>query len=75
MEIAVYPSKGPLMSVSNLSNDLGSRYFSGAQPFIKANGVYVGFWLVLFALGLVGVYWAVRLGMIDAIRITGNSLE
>ena len=27
------------MSVSNLSNDLGSRYFSGAQPFIKANGV------------------------------------
>jgi hypothetical protein len=27
------------MSVSNLSNDLGSRYFSGAQPFIKASGV------------------------------------
>ncbi len=27
------------MSVSNLSNDLGSRYFSGAQPFIKASGL------------------------------------
>lgn len=27
------------MSVSNLSSDLGSRYFSGAQPFIKASGV------------------------------------
>ena len=27
------------MSVSNLSKDLGSRYFSGAQPFIKAGGV------------------------------------
>jgi hypothetical protein len=27
------------MSVSNLSNDLGSRYYSGAQPFIKASGL------------------------------------
>jgi len=27
------------MSVSNLSNDLGSRYFPGAQPFIKTSGV------------------------------------
>ena len=27
------------MSVSNLSKDLGSRYFSGAQPFIRAGGV------------------------------------
>lgn len=37
--------------------------------FIKANGVYVGFWLGMSVLGLVGMYWAVRWGVIDALRV------
>ena len=36
---------------------------------IKANGVYLGFWLVMGALFLVGEYWVIRWAMIDAIRI------
>ena len=38
--------------------------------FIKAYGVYIGFWLVMGLLGLVGMYWAVRLGVMDAIRLS-----
>lgn len=37
--------------------------------FIKANGVYVGFWLAMSGLWLAGMYWAVRLGIIDALRV------
>lgn len=36
--------------------------------FIKAHGVYIGFWVVMAVLGLVGVYWAVRLGIVDALQ-------
>lgn len=36
--------------------------------FIKANGVYVGFWLVLFVLGLGGVYLAVFWGVVNALK-------
>ncbi len=36
--------------------------------FIKANGVYLGFWLVMAVLGLVGTYWAVRWGIVDAVK-------
>ncbi len=36
--------------------------------FIKVHGVYIGFWLVMLVLGVVGVYWAVFLAVTDAIR-------
>ena len=36
--------------------------------FIKANATYMGFWLVLSGLGLVGVYFAVKWAVIDALR-------
>lgn len=36
--------------------------------FITANGVYVGFWLLMLVVGLVGVYWSVRWGIVDAIQ-------
>lgn len=36
--------------------------------FIKTNGIYIGFWVLLSTLGLVGVYWAVRWAIIDATR-------
>ena len=35
--------------------------------FIKANGVYMAFWLVLFVCGLVGVFFAVKWGVIAAL--------
>ncbi len=37
--------------------------------FIKVNGAYIGFWLVMGGVFLVGEYWVVRWAMIDAIRI------
>lgn len=36
--------------------------------FIKTNGVYIGFWLVMLAVGLVGVYFAVKWGVYDAVK-------
>lgn len=36
--------------------------------FIKANGVYVGFWVLMSALGLLGVYYAVYFAVLAAIR-------
>ncbi len=36
--------------------------------FIKVHGVYIGFWLVMGVLGLVGVYYAVLYGVLEAIR-------
>ena len=39
--------------------------------FIKTSGVYVGFWLLMWLLSMVGVYYAVRQAVIDAIRIAG----
>ena len=36
--------------------------------FIKANGVYIGFWLFMLVVGLVGLYFAVKWGVRDAIQ-------
>lgn len=36
------------------------------MTFIRLHGLYLGFWLVLFAAGLVGVYWSVRWAIVDA---------
>ena len=40
--------------------------------FIKVNGVYIGFWLVMGVLGLIGVYYAVFRAVLDAIRIANG---
>ena len=40
------------------------------MTFIRINSGYLCFWLVMGLLFLIGGYWAVRLGVIDAIRIS-----
>ena len=41
------------------------------KAFIQAHGVYLGFWVLMWALSLVGAYWAVRWAVLDAIRVSG----
>lgn len=37
--------------------------------FIKTNGVYLGFWILMAVVAEFGMYWAVRLALIDALTI------
>lgn len=37
--------------------------YNAVFTFIQLNGAYLGFWLVLWAASMVGVYWAVRLAL------------
>lgn len=41
--------------------------------FIRLNGVYVAFWTGVVVLGLVGVYWALRLADRHERRWRGES--
>jgi hypothetical protein len=39
--------------------------------FIKTSGTYIAFWLIMWAVSMVGIYFAMRQAVIDAIRIAG----